>query len=201
MVTGFEEAMAIYNDHGDLLVVQHRRGRSPSGRCPSKATTSATSSRSTATGCRSATSCRRSIRRATPITAGCSMRLITPKRLKENEEFMWRLADRQIDEFLDPRRVRVRPRLREPVHPARHRRPARRARSGSRGLPRGAARRRTADDHAATRRAWRTSRWSSSTSGSRAYIEDRRREPARRRHDAAGHRDVPRRLAARRSTT
>jgi cytochrome P450 family 150 subfamily A5 len=28
------------------------------------------------------------------------MRLITPKRLKENEEFMWRLADLQIDEFL-----------------------------------------------------------------------------------------------------
>jgi cytochrome P450 len=27
------------------------------------------------------------------------MRLITPKRLKENEEFMWRLADRQLDEF------------------------------------------------------------------------------------------------------
>jgi cytochrome P450 family 150 subfamily A5 len=28
------------------------------------------------------------------------MRLLTPKRLKENEEFMWRLADRQLDEFL-----------------------------------------------------------------------------------------------------
>jgi cytochrome P450 len=28
------------------------------------------------------------------------MRLITPKRLKENEEFMWRLADQQIGEFL-----------------------------------------------------------------------------------------------------
>jgi cytochrome P450 len=28
------------------------------------------------------------------------MRLITPKRLRENEEFMWRLADRQLDEFL-----------------------------------------------------------------------------------------------------
>jgi cytochrome P450 len=28
------------------------------------------------------------------------MRLITPKRLHENEEFMWRLADRQIDEFI-----------------------------------------------------------------------------------------------------
>ena len=29
------------------------------------------------------------------------MRLITPKRLKENEDFMWRLAERQIDEFVD----------------------------------------------------------------------------------------------------
>ncbi|HEY7137593.1 MAG TPA: cytochrome P450 [Acidimicrobiia bacterium] len=28
------------------------------------------------------------------------MRLITPKRLKENESFMWRLADRQMEEFL-----------------------------------------------------------------------------------------------------
>jgi cytochrome P450 len=32
---------------------------------------------------------------------GLLMRLITPKRLKENEEFMWRLADRQIDDFVD----------------------------------------------------------------------------------------------------
>jgi cytochrome P450 len=30
---------------------------------------------------------------------GLLMRLITPKRLKENEEFMWRLADEVIDEF------------------------------------------------------------------------------------------------------
>jgi cytochrome P450 family 150 subfamily A5 len=30
---------------------------------------------------------------------GLLMRLITPKRLKENEAFMWDLADRQIDEF------------------------------------------------------------------------------------------------------
>jgi len=29
------------------------------------------------------------------------MRLITPKRLSENEEFMWRLADRQLDEFVE----------------------------------------------------------------------------------------------------
>jgi cytochrome P450 len=32
---------------------------------------------------------------------GLLSRLITPKRLKENEEFMWRLAERQFDEFLD----------------------------------------------------------------------------------------------------
>jgi len=28
-------------------------------------------------------------------------RLLTPKRLKENEAFMWRLADQQLDEFID----------------------------------------------------------------------------------------------------
>ena len=28
-------------------------------------------------------------------------RLLTPKRLKENEDFMWRLADRHIDEFIN----------------------------------------------------------------------------------------------------
>ena len=35
------------------------------------------------------------------------MRLITPKRLKENEAFMWRLADRQIDEFVDQGRCEL----------------------------------------------------------------------------------------------
>lgn len=33
--------------------------------------------------------------------------LLTPRRLKENEEFMWRLADRQIDEFLAEGRVEL----------------------------------------------------------------------------------------------
>lgn len=32
---------------------------------------------------------------------GLLMRLLTPKRLKENEAFMWGLADRQMDEFFD----------------------------------------------------------------------------------------------------
>ncbi|BCO37195.1 cytochrome P450 [Mycobacterium heckeshornense] len=33
-------------------------------------------------------------------TRGLLSRLLTPKRLKENEDFMWQLADRQLDEFL-----------------------------------------------------------------------------------------------------
>ncbi|MBO2447690.1 cytochrome P450 [Actinomadura barringtoniae] len=34
-------------------------------------------------------------------------KLFTPRRLKENEEFMWRLADRQIDEFLAQGKVEI----------------------------------------------------------------------------------------------
>jgi cytochrome P450 len=34
-------------------------------------------------------------------TRGLLNKLITPKRLKENEDFMWRLADRQLDTFID----------------------------------------------------------------------------------------------------
>jgi cytochrome P450 len=34
-------------------------------------------------------------------TRGLMNKLITPKRLKENEEFMWRLADQQLDTFID----------------------------------------------------------------------------------------------------
>lgn len=33
-------------------------------------------------------------------TRGLLSRLLTPKRLKENEEFMWRLADEQLDKFV-----------------------------------------------------------------------------------------------------
>src|SRR4029079_16013783 len=31
---------------------------------------------------------------------GLLLRLITPKRPKENEDFMWRLCDRQLDDFI-----------------------------------------------------------------------------------------------------
>ncbi len=34
-------------------------------------------------------------------TRGLMNKLITPKRLKENEDFMWRLADKQLDTFVD----------------------------------------------------------------------------------------------------
>ena len=34
-------------------------------------------------------------------TRGLMNKLITPKRLKENEDFMWRLSDKQLDKFID----------------------------------------------------------------------------------------------------
>ena len=153
---------------------------------------------STATSCRSATSCPTFDPPKHTAHRGLLMRLITPKRLKENEEFMWQLADRQIDEFLARGEVRVHPRVREPVHAAGHRRPARRPRVGARGLPRGAAGRARRPPRArATAAPWRTSRWSSSTTGSPTYIEERRREPRDDVMTELGHRDLPRRLAAR----
>ena len=99
MVTGHEEAMAVYNDpttfsscntvagpftpfpvpfEGDDVneIIEEYRDTLPfSDQLPSFDPPTHTAQR------------------------GLLMRLITPKRLKENEEFMWRLADRQIDEF------------------------------------------------------------------------------------------------------
>jgi cytochrome P450 len=100
MVTGHEEAMAVYNDpatfsscntvagpftpfpvplEGDdisEIIEKHRDVLPFSDQLPSFDPPHHTAQR------------------------GLLMRLITPKRLNENEEFMWRLADRQIDEFL-----------------------------------------------------------------------------------------------------
>ncbi|HEV3133675.1 MAG TPA: cytochrome P450, partial [Acidimicrobiia bacterium] len=99
MVTGFDEAMAVYADpatfsscntvagpfaewpvplEGDdigQIIEEYRAGLPFSDQLPSFDPPRHTAHR------------------------GLLMRLITPKRLKENEEFMWRLADRQIDEF------------------------------------------------------------------------------------------------------
>jgi cytochrome P450 len=101
MVTGYDEAIAVYNDtatysscnsvtgpfpgfpvplEGDdvsALIEQHRDALPFSDQLPTFDPPRHTDHRA------------------------LLMRLITPKRLKENEEFMWRLADRQIDEFID----------------------------------------------------------------------------------------------------
>jgi cytochrome P450 len=103
MITGYEEAMAVYNDatrfsscntvagpftpfpvplEGDDIsdIIEEHRDTLPfSDQLPSFDPPKHTDQR------------------------GLLMRLITPKRLGENEEFMWRLADRQIDEFLGRR--------------------------------------------------------------------------------------------------
>jgi cytochrome P450 len=105
MITGFDEAMAVYNDPGTFsscnavsgpnvkfpvplvgddvseLIEQHRDELPFSDQLPSFDPPKHTAHR------------------------GLLLRLITPKRLEENEEFMWRLADRQIDEFHDQAHV------------------------------------------------------------------------------------------------
>ena len=99
MVTGFEEAIAVYNDpatfsscntvagpfakwpvplEGDdisEIIEAHRHELAFSDQLPSFDPPKHTAHRA------------------------LLMRLITPKRLKENEEFMWRLADQQLDTF------------------------------------------------------------------------------------------------------
>jgi cytochrome P450 len=100
-VSGFDEAIAVYHDHerfsscntvagpffpwpvpleGDdisAIIAEHRDALPFSDQLPSFDPPKHTDQR------------------------GLLMRLITPKRLKENEEFMWRLADQTFDEFLD----------------------------------------------------------------------------------------------------
>jgi cytochrome P450 len=100
MVTGFDEALAVYNDpatfsscntvsgpftpfpvplEGDdvsALIDEHRDKLPFSDQLPTFDPPKHTAHR------------------------GLLLRLITPKRLKENEAFMWRLADRSIDAFL-----------------------------------------------------------------------------------------------------
>ncbi len=98
MVTGYDEALEVYSDtnswsncntvagpgfpvplEGDdvsELIEQHRDELAFSDQLPSFDPPKHTAQR------------------------GLLMRLITPKRMKENEEFMWGLADRVMDEFL-----------------------------------------------------------------------------------------------------
>jgi cytochrome P450 len=102
MITGLEEATAVYRDHerwsscntvsgpfpglpvpvdgyGDIseLITKHRHELPFSDQLPSFDPPEHTAHR------------------------GLLMRLLSRRRLKENEDFMWRLADRQLDEFID----------------------------------------------------------------------------------------------------
>ena len=116
MVTGLRRSDRGLPRHRDVLVVQLGDRTVPRVPGPARGRRrQRRSSSSTATSCRSATSSRPSTRPMHTDHRALLMRLITPKRLKENEEFMWRLADRQIDEFLADGRVRVHQRVRQPV--------------------------------------------------------------------------------------
>ena len=124
------------------------------------------------------------------------MRLITPKRLQENEEFMWRLADRQLDEFLADGRCEFVGEYANPFTLL--------VIADLLGVPEA--------DHADVppRAPGEATPSAQGPDGKlahkpleflydrfTAYIEDRRRYAARRRDDRARDRDVPRRHAAR----
>ena len=74
-------------------------------------------------------------------------RLLTPKRLKENEDFMWRLADRHIDEFIADGKCEFLAAYAKPFSLLGRRRPARRPRGGPRGVPRGVRRPAAGNEH------------------------------------------------------
>ena len=122
------------------------------------------------------------------------MRLITPKRLKENEEFMWRLADRVLDDFLAGGQGEFIGEFAGPFALLGDRRPARCARRGSRRVRRGAR-----PPRGSRRRQHRQRVDGARPAGVplRPVLDLHRgsapRAPRRRAH-RPGHRDVPRRL-------
>jgi len=101
MVTGYDEAIAIYNDSDTFSSCNSVTGPFPGFPVPLEGD--------------DVTAQIEAHRHELPFSdqiltfdpplhtahRGLLMRLITPKRLKENEEFMWRLADQQIDEFVE----------------------------------------------------------------------------------------------------
>ena len=109
-------------------------------------------------------------------TRGLLSKLITPKRSSENEEFMWRLADQQIDKFIDNGSCEFMADYAKPFVDAGDRRPARRSRwrttpsSAQRWATRSSARSVTSDTVAHNPLVWLDDKF-------RGYISDRRREP------------------------
>ena len=126
------------------------------------------------------------------------MRLITPKRLKDNEAFMWRLADQQLDEFVVRRPLRVHQRVRTALRDARRRRSARSAGSGSPTVPRVL---RPEPQSRRGRRGRAGGRRAQPARGARRLVRGVHRGPAacagQRRVDRSRAGDVPRRHHAR----
>ncbi|KKW64611.1 cytochrome P450 [Mycolicibacterium elephantis] len=100
-VTGYEEALAVYKDPGfsSCISVAGPFSGMPIGPGDSDDVTELIEQH------RGAVPMAEHITSQDPPlhtrTRGLLNKLITPKRLKENEDFMWRLADQQLDTFLD----------------------------------------------------------------------------------------------------
>ena len=126
------------------------------------------------------------------------MRLITPKRLKENEAFMLRLADQQLDEFVADGQCEFISAYTQPF--------AMLVVADLLGVPE--------EDHQRFREGFGLSRTPGEVGGGEErqpgenplawldewfaeYIEDRRRQPRKRRADRSGAGDLPRRHHAR----
>ena len=125
-------------------------------------------------------------------------RLLTPKRLKENEDFMWRLADRHIDEFIADGRCEFLAAYAKPFSLLGRCRPARRPRIRPRGVPRGLRCPAAGNEHRRPRP--RGDRHQPAGVGGREVLPVHRgasRVTPRRRADLDRHREVPRRLDAR----
>ena len=100
MVTGYDEAVAVYNDTATFSSCNSPTGPFPGFPVPLEGD--------------DVTELIEEHRGALPMSdqmltfdpplhtahRGLLMRLMTPKRVRENEESMWRLADRQIDELI-----------------------------------------------------------------------------------------------------
>ena len=199
MVTGYEEALAVYHDtetFSNANVVTGPFARWPVPLEGDDVSAIIEKYRDRTAVQRPAAELRSAEAHRAPLAAGAAAHAEAPQGERGVHVAARGSPDRRVPR---PRGVRVHPRLREPVHAAGHRRPARRSRRAACGVPRGdAGRPRSADG--------RARRGGARADGLplRAVHEVHRRapaQPAQRRDDRDGHRDVSRRHACPRSAT
>ena len=198
MVTGYEEAIAVYNDTERVLVVQlaHRPvprvPRAARGRRRERAHRGAPAP---AADERPDPHVRPAGAHRAPRAADAADHAEAPARERGVHVAARRSPDRRVRRG---RQRRVHPRLRPAVRHARGRRPARRARRGSRAVPQAARRRaERRGDRARSAAPATGARAQPARVPLRAVHRVRRGAPARaarRRDDRHGERDVPRRL-------